>query len=240
MIKFDAAATSIRSEQVSLILGSNFVLSFQEEQGDVFEPVRERIRNSVGRIRSSGADYLAYALLDIIIDEYFVTLEQIGGAMEDLEEEVLDNADATTLERISDLNRELVLLRRGIWPARELLSSMLRSESSLIRKRTTPFLRDAHDHAVQIIEIVESFRDVMASLRESYKTTVSNRMNDIMKVLTIIATIFIPLTFIAGIYGMNFQNMPELGWQYGYFAALGLMVLLGAGLAGYFKWKGWF
>jgi magnesium transporter len=240
IITFDPEIMSIRSEQLSMILGSNFVLSFQEDPRDVFEPVRVRIRNAVGRIRSSGADYLAYALLDVIIDEYFVTLEKIGEEMEDIEELVLENPEPETLERITALSRELVLLRRGIWPARELISSMLRSPSSLVKKKTEPFLRDAYDHTIQIMEIVESFRDVMGNLRESYKTAVSNRMNDIMKVLTIIATIFIPLTFIAGIYGMNFQYMPELAWQWGYFGALGFMVVLGLGLAAFFKAKKWF
>jgi len=240
MLTFEPEETNLHSEQLSLILGKNFVLSFQEDPRDVFEPVRVRIRNSIGRIRTSGADYLAYALLDIIVDEYFVTLETIGEQMEDLEELVLGDPDPSTLSRITDLNRELVLLRRGIWPARELLGSLMRSPSTLIRKKTEPFLRDAYDDSVQIMEIVESFRDVMSNLRESYKTAVSNRMNDIMKVLTIIATIFIPLTFIAGIYGMNFQYMPELAYPWGYFAALGTMAALGLGLAGYFKSKGWF
>jgi len=240
MITFDTEETSIRTEQLSLLLGSNWVLSFQEDPRDVFEPVRDRIRNSIGRIRTSGADYLAYALIDIIVDEYFITLEQIGEEMENLEEEVLGEPDPGTLERISTLNRELVLLRRSIWPARELIGSMARSESPLIKKKTTVFLRDAYDHAIQIMEIVESFRDVMASLRESYKTSVSNRMNDIMKVLTIIATIFIPLTFIAGIYGMNFEYMPELSWHHGYFGVLGVMLAVGLAMVMYFRRKGWF
>ena len=240
MITFDADATSIRTEQLSLLVGNNWVLSFQEDPRDVFEPVRDRIRNSIGRIRTSGADYLAYSLIDIIIDEYFITLEQIGEEMEDLEEEVLGEPDPGTLERISTLNRELVLLRRSIWPARELIGSMARSESPLIKKKTTVFLRDVYDHAIQIMEVVESFRDVMASLRESYKTSVSNRMDDIMKVLTIIATIFMPLTFIAGIYGMNFQYMPELSWHYGYFASLGAMIAVGLAMVMYFRRKGWF
>ena len=240
MISFDAVKTSIHSEQMSLILGDTFVLSFQEDETDSFDPLRERIRKAVGRIRSSGADYLAYALIDIIIDDYFVTLEHIGSAMEAVEEEVLEAADRRTLETLSLLNRELILLRRGIWPARELIGSMLRSESKLIEASTGPFMRDAYDHTIQIMEIVESFRDVVSGLRESYKTTISNRMNDIMKVLTIIATIFIPLTFIAGIYGMNFEYMPELGYRNGYFIAWGAMITVGIGLALYFKKKEWF
>lgn len=240
MITYDTEETSIRTEQLSLLLGSNWVLSFQEDPRDVFEPVRERIRASVGRIRTAGADYLAYALIDIIIDEYFVTLEQVGEEMEDLEEAILGDPDPDIVERIADLNREVVLLRRGIWPARELIGSMSRSDSSLIKKKTIVFIRDAYDHIIQVMEIVESFRDVMAGLRESYKTSVSNRMNDIMKVLTIIATIFIPLTFIAGVYGMNFHYMPELGWHYAYFGVLAVMLVIGGGLAGYFKWKQWF
>ena len=230
----------ISIEQVSVVVGPNWVISFQERSGDVFQLVRERIRSGRPRIRSAGTDYLAYALVDAVVDQYFVILEVLGMQIEELEDEVLSGPGDGFEARLYGIKRQIVLMRRSIWPSRELTANLLRSESKLIAQSTQPFLRDVYDHAVQILDIAESFKDVASNIAESYRSVMGNRMNEVMKVLTIIATIFIPLTFIAGIYGMNFQYMPELGFEYGYFVAWGVMLVLGVGLAAYFKKKGWF
>jgi magnesium transporter len=240
MLYYDEKERLLKSEQVSLIVGKQYVLSFQETPGDVFEPVRERLRVGKGRLRKRGADYLTYALLDVIIDHYFLVLEIISVQIEDLEAEVLDDPQHETQQGLSALRRELILLRKAVWPVRELISNLERLDSRLIRSETKPFLRDAYDHTVQVIDIVESLRDMIGVLRDSYQAILGNRMNEIMKVLTIIATIFIPLTFIAGIYGMNFDNMPELHARYGYPIALLVMLVIGLGLGLFFKRKDWF
>ncbi len=229
----------LKSEQVSLVVGPAYVVSFQEEPGDVFDPVRERIRHGRGRIRRLGADYLAYALLDVIVDHYFVVLEHFGEQTERLEEEVTGEATEATQQRINALRRDLVLMRRAVWPVRELLLALDRSDSDLVRSETRPFLRDAYDHAVQVIEVLESLREVLSGLHDLYMSNLSNRMNEVMKVLTIIGTIFIPLTFVAGIYGMNFEYMPELGYRYAYPIALAAMLIIGIVLVFYFRRKGW-
>jgi len=239
MIRHDAATQTLRIENVSLLVGTNYVISFLEDPGDVFEPVRERIRGARGRIRRLGSDYMAYALIDIIVDHYFVVLEQFGETAEVIEDEVLEDASIETQEKINDLRRALISMRRAVWPVRELLGRLERLESPLVDAGTRPFLRDAYDHAVQVVDIVESLRDLVGGLTDLYMTSISNRMNEIMKVLTIIGTIFIPLTFIAGIYGMNFEYMPELSWQYGYFATWGVMILLGVLLLFYFRRREW-
>jgi magnesium transporter len=240
-------AGSVESEQVSLVLGDNFVITFQERRGDVFDAVRERIRNDKGRIRKSGADYLAYALIDAIVDNYFVVLENLGERIEFLENEVVSEPSKETLRRVYSHKREIIRFRRSIWPLREVISSLERGESELFEKATLIYLRDVYDHTIQVIDTVEAFRDTVSGLVEVYLSSVSNRMNDVMKVLTIIATIFIPLTFIAGIYGMNFQppgdgvnlNMPELQWRYGYIAALTAMAVVAGLMVLYFKRKRW-
>jgi magnesium transporter len=187
-------------EQVSLILGRNFVLSFQEWKGDVFDPVRDRIRTKRGKIRSMGADYLAYALIDSVVDNFFPVLEEIGDAIEELEEKLNKNADDRSLKRIHSLKRKLIQLRRSIWPMRDVVNSLIREDSPYISEEIKPYLRDVYDHAIQVMDSLESQRDMATGLMDLYISLVSNRMNEIMKVLTIIATIFIPLTFIAGIY----------------------------------------
>lgn len=240
MIYYDDVARQLTVEQVSLVVGPTFVISFQERPGDVFELVRERLRQGTGRLRRRGPDYLAYALLDVIVDHYFVALETISDQIEDLEADILEDPGPKTQQAMSVLRRELILLRKAVWPVRELLSTLERSDSNLIKEETKPFLRDAYDHAVQVIDIVESLRDMVGVLRDSYQAILGNRMNEIMKVLTIIATIFIPLTFIAGIYGMNFDHMPELHMRFGYPIALAAMFAVGIALALYFKWKRWF
>ncbi|MGZ5502747.1 MAG: magnesium/cobalt transporter CorA, partial [Halobacteriota archaeon] len=204
------------AEQVSLIVGQNFVLSFQESEGDVFEPIRERIRNGKGRIRKMGADYLAYSLLDAIVDYYFVILEKQGERIEFLEEELVANPNTQTLQEIHHLKSEMLFLRKAIWPLREVIGALERGESPLIQQSTIVYLRDVYDHTIQAIDTVETSREMVSDLLDIYLSSVSNRMNAIMKVLTIIATIFMPLTFLAGVYGMNFRYMPELEWQWGY------------------------
>jgi len=229
----------VQSEQVSVILGPNFVISFQENVGDVFEPVRDRIRKAKGRIRKMGPDYLAYALLDAIVDGYFSVLETIGERIESLDEDLVNEPTDKTLRQIHLLKRELISLRKSTWPLRELINTMQRSESALITESTGIYLRDVYDHTIQIIDTVESYRDIVASMLDLYLSSLSNRMNAVMKVLTIIATIFIPLTFVAGIYGMNFKYMPELEWRWGYPAVLLIMIAIAAAMILYFKKKKW-
>ena len=238
MLRRDAEG-ELRSEQVSLLLGPHWVLSFQEEPGDVFDPVRNRIRTGNGRVRRSGPDYLAYALLDAIVDNYFAVFEPYSERIEAIEQQLSRNPSPELLESIHRIKRELIGVRRSVWPLREALSSLVRAESGLVRKQTVVFLRDVYDHAVQVIDTVEAFRDTVSGLLDLYLSSVSNRMNEVMKVLTIIATIFIPLTFVAGIYGMNFRYMPELGWRWGYFGALGLMAVVAVVMVIYFRRKRW-
>lgn len=232
-------AEAVDAEQVSLILGPNFVISFQEREGDVFEAIRERIKKGKGRLRKAGSDYLAYALIDAIVDNYFVVLETVGERIESIEEDVLTTVDPSTLKEIQDMKREMIMLRKSVWPLREAISSMERTESPLIGDGVRPYLRDVYDHTIQVIETVETFRDTISGTLDIYLSTVSNRMNEVMKVLTIIATIFIPLTFIAGVYGMNFKFMPELEWEWGYLVVwIGMILLAGAMLWG-FRRKKW-
>lgn len=239
MLRFDEDGKKIISEQVSFVLMHNCVVSFQENIGDVFEPVRDRIRNSKGRIRKMGADYLMYAMLDAVVDNYFTILEKLDEKIESLEEQLIGNPTEKTLEEIHSLKRELIYLRKSVWPLRELINGMERSESKLITKTTGVYLRDVYDHTIQVIDTVEGFRDMVGGILDVYLSSISNRMNAVMKVLTIIATIFIPLTFIAGIYGMNFKYMPELEWRWGYLGVLGLMTAMGIGMVIYFKRKKW-
>ena len=204
MLSFDENTQSVEAEQVSLVLGPNFVISFQEHIGDVFEQVRNRIRKSKGRIRKMKADYLAYTLIDAIVDNYFVILEKLGEKIEAMEEEVVGDPTEKTIQQIHSLKGEMISLRKSIWPLRELTGGLQKSESPLIDETTDLYLRDVYDHTIQIIDTIESFRDMVSGLLDIYLSSLSNRMNSVMKVLTIIATLFIPLTFVAGIYGMNF------------------------------------
>jgi magnesium transporter len=240
MLSFDDQTGDIQAEQISIILGPSFVLSFQERVGDVFEGVRARIRNGKGKIRSMGADYLTYALIDSIVDSYFFILEKIGDRIELLEEELIRDPTPKTLQTIHRFKRQMILLRRSVWPLREIIKDMQTEGSPLIGETTAIFLRDVYDHTIQVVETVETFRDIIAGMIDIYLSNMSNRMNEVMKVLTIIATIFIPLTFIAGVYGMNFKYMPELEWRWGYPAAWLLMLAIFAGMMLYFKKKKWF
>ena len=228
-----------KAEQVSLILGHNFVISFQEREGDVFNSVRDRIRKSKGRIRRVGADYLAYALLDAIVDGYFSVLENVGEKIENTEHQLTTNPGTQTLQLIRKLKNEMIFLRKSVWPLRELISGFLRLETSLVQQSTVVYIRDVYDHTIQVIDTIESYRDMISGMLDIYLSSISNKMNEVMKVLTIFASIFIPLTFVAGVYGMNFENMPELKWQWGYFGLLGFMAVIGISLIFYFKRKKW-
>ncbi|MDH3270108.1 MAG: magnesium/cobalt transporter CorA [Gemmatimonadota bacterium] len=239
MLSFDSETDSVIAEQLSLIVGPTWVFSFQERHGDVFEPVRDRIRHGRGKIRSRGTDYLAYALIDTIVDHYFRILEVIGDRIEELEESVLNGATIETLHRIHHLRREVLVLRRAIWPLRETLGTMYRGEIPNITEETQIYLRDVYDHAVQVIDTVETLREVLSGAMDLYMSGVSNRMNEVMKVLTIIATIFIPLSFFAGLYGMNFEYMPELSVRWAYPTLLAFMASIAVGMLWFFKKRDW-
>jgi len=239
MLQYDEKEDETKTEQVSLILSSKFVLSFQENEGDVFESVRERIRSDRGRIRKMGVDYLAYSLIDAIVDNYFMVLEKIGEKIEDIEDELVKNPTPEVLHTIHRLKRELIFLRKSVWPLREVISRLERWDSPLIDKSIDIYLRDVYDHTIQVIDALETFRDMLSGMLDIYLSSVSNRMNEVMKVLTIIATIFIPLTLIAGIYGMNFRYMPELESSWGYPMVYIIMLAIGAVMLVYFRRKKW-
>ncbi len=232
-------------EQVSFFLGDRIVVTFQERPGDSFEPVRDRLRKGAGRIRSEGADFLAYALWDAVLDAFFPTLEKLGDEVEQLEDRAIEEPVPDTFREIHRVKQRLLQVRRAVWPARDAMNDLLREESALVRPETKVFLRDCYDHTVQVMDMVETYREMTSGLVDEYMSSVSNRMNEIMKVLTIIATLFIPLTFIVGVYGMNFDrgaspyNMPELGWRYGYPAVLAVMAVAAAGMLYYFRRKRW-
>ncbi len=230
----------VEGEQVSLILGSNFVISFQEgKEGDVFNPVRERIRGGKGVIRKMGSDYLVYSLIDIIVDHYFLILERLGEKIEVLEEELVAHPTTTTLQEIQKFKNQMTYVRRMVWPLREVISCLGRKESTLVKETTEIYLRDVYDHVVQAMDTIEVYREMLSGMLDIYLSSVSNRLNSVMKVLTIIATIFMPLTFIAGIYGMNFKHMPELEWRWGYPAVWLIVVIIGISMMIYFKKKKW-
>lgn len=239
MLSSDEKNEGLDIEQVSMGVGSNFVISFQEKEGDVFNPIRERIKDNKGRIRKMGADYLAYALIDAVVDNYFIILEKVGEKMELLEEEVSTDPIPETSHKIHALKRELIHIRRAVWPLRELIGGLEKGDSPLIKKSTQIFLKDIYDHTIQVVEVVESSREVISGMLDMYLSSISNKMNSTMKVLTIIATIFIPLTFIAGIYGMNFQYMPELAWRWAYPVVWGVMIGIGISMMFFFKKKKW-
>lgn len=227
------------NEQVSLIVGDGYVLSFQESGRDLFRAVRDRIKGCKGRIRREGADYLAYSLIDTVVDNYFVVLEALGERLEDLEEAMVTEPGQGALQEIHDLKREMLFFRKALWPLREVVGALSRGESPLMKQATLPYVRDAYDHTIQVIDTLETYRDIVSGLLDIYLSSISNRMNQIMKVLTIISTIFIPLTFIAGVYGMNFENMPELKWEYGYYAILLVMLVVSLVMLRFFRNRNW-
>lgn len=239
MLTFDPETELIRTEQISLIIDEGSVISLQEVQGNVFDPVRERIKRGKGRIRAAGSSYLAYALIDAVVDHYFVILENLGEKIEIIEQGLIDNPSAPLLESIHKLKREMILFRKQVWPMREMVTRLIKTESPIIQESTGIFYSDVYDHIVQVTDTIDSFRDILSGMLNLYFSTVSNRMNEVMKMLTIMATIFIPLTFIAGIYGMNFEFMPELRLKFGYFTALAVMAAIGIAMVIYFKNKKW-
>ncbi len=239
MLDYSEEHHEVVGEQVSLVLTPHTVLCFQERRGDAFEPVRKRIRSGKGRIRNRGCDYLAYALLDSIVDRYFQILERLGEDLEVMENSIVANPAHETLGNIHHMRKEILFMRKSIWPLRELVANLEREESNLVKEPTRRFFRDVYDHTIQIIDTVETFRDMLSGLHDTYLSSLSNRMNETMKVLTIIATIFIPLTFVAGIYGMNFRFMPELEWKWGYPVVWLLLIGLAVGMILFFKKKKW-
>ncbi len=239
MLDFDRNARRVTSEQFSIIIGPSYVLTFQEVPGDMFGPLRDRIRLTTGRIRKRGPGYLGYALLDAVIDHYYVVVDHVSELMDELEERLLNDSDRETESHIHELRRELVIIRRAVWPLRELLVALEKVEVPHFDRDLQPFLRDAGDHVNQLIDTTESLREASTGLLDLYHMSLSNRANDIMKMLTMIATIFIPLTFLAGIYGMNFQHMPELSWRYGYPVVLVVMFAIAIVLIFYFRRRRW-
>ena len=231
---------NIVSEQISFVLGKNYVLTFQEAEGDVFDGLRERIRQGKGRIRTSGADYLLYVLIDAIVDHYYAIIETMGNKVEDLEDQLFDGISQDQItNQIQALKREVLKVRRAIFPLREIINRIEKHESDLIEEKTLRYFSDVYDHLIQISETIDIYREMIWGLMDMYMTTISNRMNEIMKVLTIMSAIFIPLTFIAGIYGMNFEHIPELKMENGYFFVWGLMLIIFIGMMYYFKRKKW-
>ena len=239
MLYFDGETESVVAEQFSFLVGPTYLFSFQERRGDVFEPIRERLREGRTRIRSRGTDYLAYALIDAVVDRYFRILEEIGDRIEEIEETVLLDATLGSLQRIHDLRQEMLVVRRAVWPLREALGRMYRGDVPHISEDTRLYLRDVYDHTVQVIDTAETLREVLSGVMDLYMSGVSNRMNEVMKVLTIIATIFIPLSFFAGLYGMNFEYMPELHYRWAYPALLAFMATVAGGMVWYFRRKDW-
>ncbi len=240
MLRYDEQKQIIISEQLSMVMGDNFLLTFQEQPGDVFEPVRERIRKQKARIRGSGIDYLAYALLDCVVENYVFIVEKMGEQIEDIEEEVLSSAEPAVMEKINAFKREMNFLRKSVRPAREAIMQMSKLDSELIDDQTIPFLKDLQDLITQAAEAIDTYRDMLSDELNLYNSAIGNRMNDIMKVLTIFAAIFIPLTFIAGIYGTNFEYLPELKFKYSYFIFWGVMLGVAVVMLVYFKKKKWF
>ena len=239
MYTFDINTYELDIDHVSLVLGKNFVLTFQERQGDLFDAIRARIQYNKGKIKKGGADYLAYSLLDAIVDGYFKVLDRIGDEIENIEEKLFTNPESSILEDLHDLRQELIFFRKTVWPLRTIMNELDRQETELIEDSTSVYLRDLYDHVVQVIETLETFREMLSGHLEVYLSTISNKTNEIMKFLTIIGTIFIPLTFIAGVYGMNFKHMPELEWRWGYYLIWAVMIGIGVALLAYFRKKNW-
>lgn len=239
MMRYDSDAGKIRSEQLTMILGKTFLLTFQEQPGDVFEPVRERIRKQKGRIRKVGIDYLAYALLDTVIDNYLFIIERLGEEIEEIENQILDNPTQDVLSKINAYKREMNYLRKTIRPAREFILQLSRLDSDMIESTTQPFFKDLLDLANQAVDAIDSYREMLSDHLNIYDSRISNRLNEIMKVLTIFSAIFIPLTFIAGIYGTNFENVPELHFRYSYFIMWGVMVIVVVFMLRFFRRKKW-
>lgn len=239
MLYFDKTGKDLVVEQVSLILGEGYVISFQENGENIFHPIRERLKNGVGRIRKSGSDYLIYSLLDSIVDNYFNVLEKIGEIIEFAEDALLLHATNKTLQQIHQLKREMLFIHKSIWPLREVLGALERGESKFIQQSTVVYLRDVYDHIIQTIDTTETYRDILSGMLDIYLSSASNKMNEVMKILTVFSTIFMPITFIVGVYGMNFKIMPELEWVWGYPAVWLLMITISISMLIFFKRKKW-
>ncbi len=227
------------SEQISLILGPHYVISCHDVSGEIVAPIRERLFTAKGRIRKLGADYLAYTIIDLIVDNYYVGLESFGDKVEILEDQVVTHPSPQTLQEVHQFKNDMIMLRKSLWPLREVIARLERRESPLINDSLTVYFKDVYDHTIIAIETVETYRDILSGMLDIYLSSMSNRLNEIMKVLTIIATIFMPLTFITSLYGMNFKNMPELSWRYGYYGVLGVIVVIALGMLGYFRKRRW-
>ena len=242
MFLYNKDTLKIIAEQVSFVVGRGYVLTFQERAltEDVFDPVRKRLRTAGTKIRQSKADYLVYRLIDAVIDYYFAILEIMGDQIEEIERETISNPNKATLIQIQKKRKEMIFLRKSIWPVREIMNSLQRGESKLISKETQRHLRNLYEHTIQVMDTIETQRDTMSSLLDIYLSSLSNKLNEVMKILTMISTIFMPLTFIAGIYGMNFRHMPELEWRYGYLMVWGVTVAIVISMLVYFKKKKWF
>ncbi|TFH00593.1 MAG: magnesium/cobalt transporter CorA [Candidatus Thorarchaeota archaeon] len=230
---------SISIEQISFILGSSYLLSFQESEDPIFQSIINRLEKKHGNVRSLGADYLAYSLLDLIVDDYYVFTESLSEYIETLEDEVIENPTTATLHGIYRFKRIVSIARRNLWPLREIVGRLYRDPSSLIQSSTNIYMRDLYDHVIQVNDYLEGYKEALSSMLDTYLSSVSNKMNEVMKVLTVISTVFIPLTLIAGVYGMNFYNMPELTWQYGYSTLLIIMIIIGAVMLAYFRKIEW-
>jgi magnesium transporter len=239
MLTWNVELSQVDAEQISLVVGENYLVTFQEHEKDVFDGVRNRIREGKSRLTKGGPDYLAYSLIDAVVDNYFIVLENLGEQIETLEEELVTDPDPGTLHAIHDLKRELIFLRKSVWPLREVISSLERGESRLFQATSLVYLRDAYDHIIQIIDTIETFREMASGMLDIYLSSVSNRMNEVMKVLTIISTVFIPLSFVVGLYGMNFKYMPELDWKGGYFMVWGVILATVTGMMVYFRRRRW-
>jgi len=229
----------LHSDQVSVFIGKGYLITFQEEHGDLFDPVRARLRDNIGQLRGSGADYLAYSIIDTIVDGYYPILEAFADELEVLEERVMRRPRPELLVRVHEVKRTLLLVRRAVWPLRDALSSLIRDPVPMVTDSARMYLRDTYDHCIQVSEMAESYRELVSELTNTYMSVISNRTNDVMRLLTVVTTIFIPLTFVVGVYGMNFQYMPELKWRSGYFIILGVMGVMGFGMLIYFRVRGW-
>lgn len=239
LLKYNEEKNQIEEEQISIILGSNYVISFEEAAADIFDPVRERIRKKNSRITQRGADYLCYALIDCVVDYTFLVLEKMDNRIEQLEKRLLENQTDAVMRDIQHVKRDIILLRKSVWPLRELVNRFRRLESPLVTDATKLYMQDVYDHTIQVIDTIESLRDVSSGLLDIYLSNINLHMNEIMKVLTIVATLFVPLTFLASIYGMNFDNMPELHYKWGYFILLGVMASLLLVMLFLFRRKKW-
>jgi len=239
LIQWNEDRGEIEWEQISIVLGTRFVITFQEQEKDIFDPLRQRIRSDKGRIRRFGSDYLAYSLMDMVVDHYFLILENLGEQIELIEDALVTNPTTSTLQQMQQLKRQLLFIRRSVWPLREVIGGLQRGESAMFEEANLLYLRDVYEHTIQVIDTVETHRDIVSGLLDIYLSSLSNKMNEVMRVLTVIATLFIPLTFITGLYGMNFHHMPELAYRWAYPAILILMAALSGIMLAYFRRRGW-